>query len=149
METIYFEKNDGKIKTHGKSFSETVEGLPDGAYKITLDFLDTRNQRQNAFLWGIVYPETQKAWEHIGYKHTIDNIHFAFKHLFIKKKRKKDIITGRYKTEEPTTTNLSRKAFSEYIKNINEFCMDNMGYGLDIGRNDDLYFYDTIINEIR
>lgn len=66
--------------------------------------------------------------------------------MFLPKKRKKNKVTGRYNTETPSTTSLSKKQFSEYVRKIEQYSIDRLSYTLDIHDDEELLaFYDTQI----
>lgn len=93
-----------------------------------------------------MYPEFQKAFEHAGNSFTIEELHFAAKNMFLPKKRKKNKITGKYNLESQSTTKLSKKQFTDYIRHIEQYSIDRLEYAMDIKDDEDLLFYDKIIN---
>ena len=72
----------------------------------------TRTQAQNQFYWGIYLPTIAKEWG--GDK---DSLHNYFKELFVPSEI--DILpNGRKLKRYKTTTDMTTKEFSEYIRNI-------------------------------
>ena len=64
---------------------------------------------------------------------TKENLHFYFKHRFLKKD---DLcVLGEYVPVEITTTKLTVKEFADYLTSIELFVIDKMGYSFPV--NDD------------
>ncbi len=127
------------------SLKNELESLDDWAYQWWFDSLDTRTEKQNAFIWGVVYPQVIHLYETIWIQITSKDAHEYYKWQFLKK-RKKCKITKRFRTIEWSTTELSRKTFSEYIKKIDNDCIQKFGVWLDLSDGRDLLYYDSIIN---
>ena len=94
---------------------------------------ETRTLQQNNLLWAVVYPQVQKAFNELGIIHSIKVIHKAFKDIFIPPTIEEyNPISWKYDKEEPTTTNLSKKEFTKYIRDIEEYCIEELNYTLDL-----------------
>ena len=76
---------------------------------------------------------------------TKDQVHFLFKRLFLRK-RKKCEYTKKYYLEDGSTTKLSTKEFTKYIDKLKQWVFDNLEY--DIPNQDEqrmLKYYDNQI----
>lgn len=106
---------------------------------------DTRTQQQNKILWGYYYEECLQAFKLKWIIINKDQVHFFCKTL-IPKKKKKCKVTGKYRTEEISTTKLWKKEFSNYIEAIKIWCFDNLEYSIQNPTDDELLkYYDSII----
>lgn len=99
-----------------------------------------RSELQNAFMWGWVYREIARQLHEAGivipledggeHPYTVDVLHEIFKEKFL---TTGEIRSNRGRTLKlyASTAKLSRKAFSEYIEQIEQFC--NQLWGIHIG----------------
>lgn len=105
---------------------------------------ETRTISQNSILWGYYYKEAIHAFSLKGIIITNDQAHFFFRTL-IPKKKKKCPITKKYRTEERSTTKLSKKQFNFYIEAIKNWVWHNLEYSIKEPTDEEqLAYYDTI-----
>jgi len=108
---------------------------------------ETRTLQQNALIWAVVYPQVQKAFNELGIKYSIEVIHKAFKKICLPPlKRKRNPISWKYDKEEPTTTNLSKKEFTKYIRDIEEYAIEELNYTLDLRDLKELLYWEWQID---
>ena len=108
-----------------------------------IELKETRTIRQNNFLHWVVYPQVEKAYKETGTIYWVDTIHGAFKLILLKKKRKYNKLAKRYEITEPTTTTLSKKEFTEYVRAIEEYCMSELNYTLDLSDAKELLYWQS------
>lgn len=77
-------------------------------------YKEKRTALQNAYYWSIM----KMIGDHIGHEDT--EVHAFFKNKFLYKEPVR--VLGEYIKTETTTTNLSKKEFSEYMEKITTFC---------------------------
>lgn len=107
---------------------------------------DTRTLAQNRILFWYYYEECLQAFKLKWIILNKDQVHFFFKTL-IPKKRKKCKVTWRYRTEEVSTTKLSKKEFSKYIEAIKQWCWDNLEYSIqEPTQEQELLYYQNQMN---
>ena len=96
---------------YSKSLDQYIlSHLTEGRVYICKEVEETRSNAQNNILWGYYYKEATKAFSLKGIFLSDDQFHFFAKTL-LPKKKKKCKITGKYRTEERSTTKLSKKQF--------------------------------------
>jgi len=108
---------------------------------------DNRTTAQNRILWGYYYKEAVQAFSLKGIILSVDQFHFFAKTL-IPKKKKKCKITGKYRTEERSTTKLGKKEFNKYIESIRIWIWENMQYSIQEPTDEQelLYYQNNICN---
>lgn len=131
---MLFKKENGKFS--GESIKEAIESLPDGRYKMDIESLDTRTERQNAYLWWWIYPQAVELYRDSWLPVRDKDIHLYYKQEFLRK-RKKCIVSKRYRMVVGSTATLSKKDFKRYIEQINEDCVSKFSKGLLL--NTDIY----------
>lgn len=106
---------------------------------------DLRTLKQNAALFWWYYPQVVDAFARKWKILTVEHIHFFFKTKLLRK-RKKCVVTGRYKFEDWSTTKLSTKAFGKYIEDIKEWTHDTLDFILqDPINNEELEYYENMM----
>lgn len=114
METIFFEKVNGKIK----NFSNQI--LPDGKYKIS-QVKNNRTLEQNKLYWAIL-SYISEVYKNNWFFYTTDFLHEKFKKAFLPKKRIYSDFSKKYVFCLTSTTELNTKQFKNYIENIKIIC---------------------------
>ena len=135
---MFINKKDWIIT--GDSLKKEIESLEDWRYQVEFTSLDTRSLQSNAYIWWWVYPYVRDRFEETGEHVTNETVHELFKYLYLRK-RKKCPITKKFRWKEWTTTTLSKKAFRQYLENIDKYCIDKFWQAVPLCHEmEDLYF---------
>lgn len=119
---------DGKITRNRNLFIDALASM-DGK-EVVIIVKRSKKQRsnpQNNFLWGCVYPITQKALKDAGHLMTVNDVHDLLKLRFLKETILINEETGEYIERIKSTTELSTTTFAEYIQDIQRFASEYFG----------------------
>jgi len=124
----YFTMQAGKaIYPDFEKIQNAINNLPDGFYTNRIEkVFGKRSDRQNRYLWGVVYPAVREGLKDVGYEtESLDEVHEFCKGKFIalegrKRKRLINKITGevKYISVVKSTRKLSTTQFNEYFESI-------------------------------
>jgi len=126
--------------------SWTITPIPaDGYYNLT-EIKPLRSLWQNSLYWGAFLPQVMLIYREQGIQWTCEDWHDVFKDKFLSKRRK-DLLTGRRKKKEWTTTGLNTKGMSEYMKAISNYMIDTVWScpKIDNITEADLIYWESII----
>ena len=101
------------------------------------EFKATRTNLQNNLYWSYI-TDIKQAFEDKGVFITIDDLHEGFKVKFIKWSYKNNSITGQRITQRKSTTELNKKEFSRFIKDIELYLIQT--YDISVPLRTDIWY---------
>jgi len=107
-------------------FTKAITTLTKGRYKIIIEKLyRKRSTAQNAYRWGVIYPEMLKGFQDIGYNEikTVDQVHNFVKLHFLKTEIRNEK-TGEVWQTIRSTTELTTIEDNELAEELRQFASE-------------------------
>lgn len=127
MINMIFIIRDKQIRTRAVEAVSKITETPLMCVEIK-EYKGKRTALQNAYYWSVM----KLLSEHTGYED--DELHALFKDKFLHKEPVR--VLGEYVKTDTTTTNMSKKEFSEYMEKIAVFCAMQLDFAVPPPNND-------------